>query len=60
LDGLHEELNEVRKKPAYKEMDFDSLPVDVQSERWWQYNKERDNSIIIDLFTGQLMNKIEC
>ncbi|CDW83589.1 ubiquitin carboxyl-terminal hydrolase 2-like [Stylonychia lemnae] len=60
LDGLHEELNRVRKKPPYKEMDFDKLPADQQSDNWWQYNKERDDSIITDLFTGQLMNKIEC
>lgn len=41
-------------------MDFDKLPADQQSENWWLYNKERDDSIITDLFTGQLMNKIEC
>lgn len=39
-------------------MDFEKLPDDQQSENWWQYNKERDNSIITDLFTGQLMNKL--
>ena len=33
-------------------MDFDKLTIDEQSERWWQYNKDRDNSIITDLFTG--------
>ena len=25
LDGMHEELNRVIKKPPYKEMDFDKL-----------------------------------
>jgi ubiquitin carboxyl-terminal hydrolase 2/21 len=28
LDGLHEELNRVTSKPAYKELDYDNLPVD--------------------------------
>lgn len=60
LDGLHEELNKVTKKPAYRELDFESLPADQQSEKWWQYNRERDNSIITELFTGQLVNKMEC
>lgn len=41
-------------------MDFEKLPDDQQSENWWKYNIDRDNSIITDLFTGQLMNKLEC
>lgn len=45
-------MNRVKKKPPYKEMDFDKLPVEVQSEKWWLYNKERDDSIITDLFSG--------
>jgi ubiquitin C-terminal hydrolase len=57
---MHEEMNRITKKPAYKEMNFDSLSLGDQSEKWWQYNKARDDSIITDLFTGQLMNTIKC
>lgn len=57
---MHEEMNRVAKKPSYKELDFDNLPVEEQSRNWWQYNLDRDNSIITDLFTGQLMNRLEC
>ena len=53
-------MNRVAKKPPYKELDFDNLAVEEQSKNWWQYNLERDNSIITDLFTGQLMNRLEC
>lgn len=60
MDGLHEDLNRISKKPAYKEMDFDSLPIIDQSEKWWKYYLERDDSIVTDLFSGQLINKIEC
>jgi ubiquitin carboxyl-terminal hydrolase 2/21 len=60
LDGLHEELNRIFKKPPYKEMNFGTLSLDEQSEKWWQYNMARDDSIITDLFTGQLMNTISC
>lgn len=49
---MHEELNKVSKKPAYREMDFDKLDPSLQSEKWWEYNKERDNSVISDIFTG--------
>ena len=31
-----------------------------QSEIWQQYFRARDNSIITDLFEGQLCSKIEC
>ena len=41
-------------------MNFDKDSPDEQSNKWWNYYKERDDSIITDLFTGQLMNKIEC
>ena len=60
LDGLHEELNRVAKKPPYQELDFDKLSVNIQSDKWWEYNIARDNSIITDLFTGQLVNRLEC
>lgn len=28
LDGMHEEMNRMSKKPPYQELDFDSLPID--------------------------------
>jgi len=31
-----------------------------QSEIWMRYFRERDNSIITDIFEGQLCSKIEC
>jgi hypothetical protein len=49
---MHEEMNRISKKPAYKEMNFGNLSLDEQSQRWWQYNKDRDDSVITDLFTG--------
>ena len=57
---MHNELNRVEKKPKYQEIDCDAKPVDEQSEIWKQYNKARDNSIITDLFEGQLCSVIEC
>ena len=31
-----------------------------QSEGWWRHNKSRDDSIIADIFEGQLMSKMQC
>ena len=53
LDGIHNELNRVTTKPAYKEIDCDKETVDKQSEIWANYFKARDDSIITDLFEGQ-------
>jgi ubiquitin C-terminal hydrolase len=52
LDGLHEELNRVTSKPIYAKQNYDDLPIEEQSEKWWKYFKKRDDSIITDLFTG--------
>ena len=60
LDGIHNELNRVTTKPAYKEIDCDKEPVDKQSEIWAKYFKARDNSIITDLFEGQLCSCLTC
>jgi ubiquitin carboxyl-terminal hydrolase 8 len=50
----------VTTKPPYKEINCDKLPVDKQSEEWASYFKARDNSIITDLFEGQLCSRLEC
>jgi len=31
-----------------------------QSEEWFKYNYQRENSVVSDIFEGQLMSKIEC
>jgi ubiquitin C-terminal hydrolase len=57
---MHNELNRIVKKPKYKQIDCDNNPMIEQSEIWYRYFRDRDNSIITDLFEGQLMSKIEC
>lgn len=34
--------------------------MEEQSEQWWKYYGDRDDSIITDLFSGQLMSSIQC
>ena len=60
LDGIHNELNRVTTKQPYKEINCDKLPVEQQSEEWARYFKARDDSIITDLFEGQLCSRLEC
>ena len=57
---MHDELNRVATKPAYRELDFQNLSIEEQSEEWSRYYKARDDSIMSDLFEGQLINRTSC
>jgi len=60
IDRMHDELNRVGTKPGYKELKFENMPLPQQSEEWAKYYKARDDSIMTDLFGGQLINTTEC
>ena len=60
IDRMHDELNRVQIKPKYEELNFSKLTVAEQSEKWAAYYRRRDNSIMTDLFEGQLMNRTKC
>jgi ubiquitin C-terminal hydrolase len=60
IDRMHDELNRVIQKPKYQEMKFEKLSVAEQSEKWAAYYRLRDDSIMTDLFEGQLMNRTTC
>ena len=64
LDKLHNELNLNKNKEEDDKNRFYEQQVgetDGQAVlRWWKLNKELNNSIITDLFQGQLKHKINC
>jgi ubiquitin C-terminal hydrolase len=57
---MHNELNRVSSKPKYTEINCDKEPMETQSDIWFNYFKARDDSIITDLFEGQLCSTITC
>nr|CAX74616.1 ubiquitin thiolesterase [Schistosoma japonicum]CAX74617.1 ubiquitin thiolesterase [Schistosoma japonicum] len=60
LDGLHEDLNRIHSKPYIEVKDSDGRPdIEVANEAW-QYYKSRNDSIIVDLFHGQLKSTVIC
>ncbi|KAJ9088006.1 ubiquitin-specific protease doa4, variant 2 [Entomophthora muscae] len=63
LDGLHEDLNLVKKK-AYIEDDDDdyleTLSDQEASDYAWDKYLQRNNSIIVSLFQGQLKSRLQC
>ncbi|XP_019848743.1 PREDICTED: ubiquitin carboxyl-terminal hydrolase 32-like isoform X2 [Amphimedon queenslandica] len=60
LDGLHEDLNRVKVKPYRELPDSDDRPIAEVADEAWSYHRERNNSIIVDLFQGQLKSLVEC
>ncbi|CAD7945754.1 unnamed protein product [Amoebophrya sp. A25] len=61
LDGLHEDLNRVRIKPKYVELqDKKGESLDEAAMRWWSYSMSTGNSVITDIFGGQLFNETYC
>jgi len=60
LDGLHEDLNRIKKKPYVEMKDADGrLDDEIAGEAWENY-KKRNDSVILDLFHGLLKSTVVC
>lgn len=60
LDGLHEDLNRVLKKPATTGVDSKGREDDVVAKESWERHLLRNQSVIVDQFQGQLKSKVVC
>lgn len=63
LDGLHEDLNRIKKKPYIEAPDWEGggLEEMVQfAKRQWEIYKMRNDSVIVDLFQGQYRSTLIC
>lgn len=61
LDGLHEDLNRIRKKP-YIELknDIETRSDEVVAEESWSNYKKRNDSIVVDTFHAMLKSTLVC
>jgi ubiquitin carboxyl-terminal hydrolase 4/11/15 len=63
LDGLHEDLNRILKKPYVEKPDWegggDKELVELANTSWDGYLK-RNDSVIVDLFQGQYKSTLVC
>ncbi|KAI0372717.1 cysteine proteinase [Pilatotrama ljubarskyi] len=63
LDGLHEDLNRVLKKPYVEKPDWegggDKELVELANTSWEGYMK-RNDSVVVDLFQGQYQSTLVC
>lgn len=60
LDGLHEDLNLIIKKPYVELKEGNGDDDDVISKLAWEDHLKRNKSIIVDLFQGQLKSTLTC
>jgi hypothetical protein len=60
LDGIHEDLNRVKKKPYVENVVGDGTnDTDVAREAWDRY-KMRNDSFVVDTFQGQMRSRVTC
>ncbi|KAL7579570.1 hypothetical protein ACA910_007939 [Epithemia clementina (nom. ined.)] len=60
LDGIHEDLNRIPKKPYIEDRDCDGLNDERDAMEAWKNYLRRDKSIIVDIFQGQMRNSLTC
>ena len=54
LDGLHEDLNRVLKKPYVEMVEVGERDDETVAAEAWASYLQRDRSVIVDQFQGQL------
>lgn len=60
LETLHEDLNDVTKKPYIEYKDLGNRKDEEVSQEYWEGFKQREKSIFVDLFYGQLKSRVQC
>lgn len=60
LDGLHEDLNRVKRKPYIETKDSDGRPDEEVADECWKYHKARNDSVIVDVCQGQYKSTLVC
>ncbi|XP_077582894.1 ubiquitin carboxyl-terminal hydrolase 4 isoform X1 [Stigmatopora nigra] len=60
LDGLHEDLNRVKKKPYLAQRDADGRPDEIVATEAWTNHRLRNDSIIVDIFHGLFKSTLVC
>uniref|UniRef100_W4VR89 ubiquitinyl hydrolase 1 n=1 Tax=Corethrella appendiculata TaxID=1370023 RepID=W4VR89_9DIPT len=60
LDSLHEDLNRVMEKPYTELKDSNGRADEIVAHEAWNLHHSRNQSIIVDLFYGQLKSKVSC
>lgn len=60
LDGLHEDLNRVKRKEYIELKDAEERPDEELAEEAWRIHRRRNDSIIVDIFHGLFKSTLVC
>ena len=60
LETMHEDVNAVSKKPYIEQKDSDGRPDHVVAGEFWDGFLQRERSIFVKLFYGQLKSRVQC
>ncbi|OMJ81529.1 hypothetical protein SteCoe_17996 [Stentor coeruleus] len=60
LDRIHEDLNQVKKKPYFEDNDIIGKNDEELSRESWRRHSLRNQSIIVDLMHGQYKSSLLC
>lgn len=60
LDTLHEDLNRVTEKPYIELKDSNGRSDQIVASESWEATLQRNRSVIVDLFYGQMKSKVAC
>lgn len=60
LSGLHEDLNQIVKKPYVEKPECENLPDPEASLNSWNWFLLRNKSLLVDLMYGQLKSSLKC
>ncbi|CAK9301902.1 unnamed protein product [Gordionus sp. m RMFG-2023] len=60
LDGLHEDLNRIKKKPYIDLKEAEGRKDEDVAREAWKHFKMRNDSIVVDTFYGQLKSTLIC
>ena len=58
LETMHEDVNEISKKPYVEQKDSNDRPDDVVADEFWQGFLQRERSIFVNIFYGQLKSRV--
>eukprot|EP00475_Leptophrys_vorax_P028481 TRINITY_DN4121_c0_g1_i1.p1 TRINITY_DN4121_c0_g1~~TRINITY_DN4121_c0_g1_i1.p1 ORF type:complete len:912 (-),score=279.12 TRINITY_DN4121_c0_g1_i1:98-2833(-) len=60
LDGIHEDLNRVVKKPYTEAVESKGRDDEIVAAEAWETHRKRHDSIIVDNFQGLLKSRVVC
>ncbi|KAL4474713.1 hypothetical protein ABPG72_002306 [Tetrahymena utriculariae] len=60
LDGLHEDLNRIKKKPLVEAIDYSGGKDQEMALEFFKNYKKRNDSVISDLMVGQFKSTLIC